>query len=86
MINTLDSFFESVSWPMEPFASYGVFHILYTLIGFAVCGLFATAFYMIEYLGFFETSRFFATDSPLMGNTWNTLVRYLKPVLDKFIG
>lgn len=60
--------------------------VAYVFIGFAVCGLFAAAFYMVEYLGFFETSRLFATDSPLMGNTWNTLVRYLKPVLDKFIG
>ena len=39
MIATLDRFFESVSYPMEPFPSYGVFHILYTLIGFACCGL-----------------------------------------------
>jgi hypothetical protein len=60
--------------------------VAYVFIGFAVCGLFAVAFYMVEYLGFFETSRFFAVDSPLMGNAWNTLVRYLKPVLDKFIG
>lgn len=42
MIDTLDSFFESISWPMEPFASYGAFHILYTLIGFAVCGFLAS--------------------------------------------
>lgn len=34
----LDSFFESVSWPMEPPPAYGAFHILFTLIGFAVCG------------------------------------------------
>ena len=34
----LDSFFESISWPMEPPPAYGVFHILFTLIGFAVCG------------------------------------------------
>jgi len=34
----LDAFFESIAWPMEPFPSYGAFHILYTLIGFAVCG------------------------------------------------
>ena len=38
MMQTLDRFFESISWPMEPFPSYGAFHILYTLIGFAVCG------------------------------------------------
>lgn len=34
----LDSFFESISWPMEPPPAYGTFHILFTLIGFAVCG------------------------------------------------
>ena len=34
----LDSFFESISWPMEPPPAYGAFHILFTLIGFAVCG------------------------------------------------
>ena len=33
----LDSFFESISWPMEPPPAYGAFHILFTLIGFAVC-------------------------------------------------
>ena len=38
MINLLDSFFHSMAWPMEPFPSYGAFHILYTLIGFTVCG------------------------------------------------
>lgn len=39
MIETMDRFFESISFPMEPFPSYGAFHILYTLIGFAVCAL-----------------------------------------------
>ena len=34
----LESFFESISWPMEPPPAYGSFHILFTLIGFAVCG------------------------------------------------
>ena len=34
----LDSFFESMAWPMEPPPAYGAFHILFTLIGFAVCG------------------------------------------------
>lgn len=34
----LDTFFESISWPMEPPPAYGAFHILFTLIGFAVCG------------------------------------------------
>ena len=34
----LDAFFESISWPMVPPAAYGAFHILYTLIGFFVCG------------------------------------------------
>lgn len=38
MVEAMDLFFESVSWPMEPFPSYGAFHILYTLIGFALCG------------------------------------------------
>ena len=41
MLEVLDAFFESISWPMEPFPSYGAFHILYTLIGFAVCGFVA---------------------------------------------
>ncbi len=39
MTEKLDTFFESIAWPMEPFPSYGAFHILYTLIGFAVCGI-----------------------------------------------
>ena len=34
----LATFFESISWPMEPPPAYGAFHILFTLIGFAVCG------------------------------------------------
>ena len=34
----LDTFFESISWPMEAPPAYGTFHILFTLIGFAVCG------------------------------------------------
>lgn len=38
MLQTLDAFFESISYPMERIPSYGAFHILYTLIGFAVCG------------------------------------------------
>ena len=38
MMAAMDAFFESISYPMEPFPSYGAFHILYTLIGFAVCG------------------------------------------------
>ena len=39
MVNAMDRFFESISWPMEPFPAYGAFHILYTLIGFALCAL-----------------------------------------------
>ncbi len=39
MMQALDRFFESVSWPMEPFPAYGAFHIIYTLTGFAVCGI-----------------------------------------------
>ena len=38
MMEALDAFFESIAWPMDPFPAYGAFHILYTLIGFAVCG------------------------------------------------
>lgn len=38
MLDVLDTFFESVAWPMTPPPPYGAFHILYTLIGFAVCG------------------------------------------------
>ena len=34
----LDSFFESMAWRIEAPPAYGAFHILYTLIGFAVCG------------------------------------------------
>jgi len=34
----LDIFFESISWPMQPPPAYGAFHILFTFIGFAVCG------------------------------------------------
>lgn len=39
MVRALDTFFESVAWTMERIPSYGAFHILYTLIGFAVCGI-----------------------------------------------
>ena len=39
MIDTLDTFFESIAWPMEPIPAYGAFHILYTLMGFAVCAI-----------------------------------------------
>ena len=38
MNERLDLFFESMTWPMEPIPAYGVFHILYTLLGFALCG------------------------------------------------
>lgn len=41
MIEALDAFFESVAWPMDPPPAYGVFHILFTLIGFTVCGYLA---------------------------------------------
>ena len=33
----LETFFESIAWPMEQPPAYGAFHILFTLIGFAVC-------------------------------------------------
>lgn len=39
MLEAMDAFFESISWPMERIPSYGLFHILYTLIGFAICGM-----------------------------------------------
>ena len=38
MIEAVDSFFESIAWKMETPPSYGLFHILFTLIGFTVCG------------------------------------------------
>ncbi|MBQ4270020.1 MAG: hypothetical protein IJB97_10285 [Clostridia bacterium] len=60
--------------------------VAYVVIGAAVCGLFAAGLYMIEYLGFFGTSKFFAVDSSMMGNAWATLETYLKPLLDKFLG
>lgn len=41
MVHALDAFFESVAWPMEKIPAYGPFHILYTLIGFALCGIIA---------------------------------------------
>lgn len=41
MIHALDRFFESIAIPMEVIPSYGPFHILYTLIGFALCGIIA---------------------------------------------
>ena len=34
----LESFFASIAWPMEPPPAYGAFHLLFTLIGFALCG------------------------------------------------
>jgi hypothetical protein len=39
MVEALDTYFESMAWTMETPPSYGPFHILYTLIGFAVCGI-----------------------------------------------
>lgn len=33
----LDTFFKSIAWTMTPPPAYGAFHILFTLIGFAVC-------------------------------------------------
>lgn len=40
-MEALDTFFESMAWTMTPPPAYGAFHILYTLIGFAVCGIVA---------------------------------------------
>ena len=37
MVETLDAFFQWMAWPMERPASYGLFHILFTLIGFGTC-------------------------------------------------
>ena len=37
MIQQLDLFFDSVAFPMTAPPSYGTFHILFTLIGFALC-------------------------------------------------
>ncbi len=37
----LDTFFESILWPMVPPPAYGVFHILFTVTGFALCGFLA---------------------------------------------
>ncbi len=37
----LEQFFDSISWTMTPPPAYGLFHILYTLIGFALCGFVA---------------------------------------------
>ena len=39
MLEEMDSFFESLALPMEIIPSYGLFHILYTLIGFTVCAI-----------------------------------------------
>ena len=41
MVDKLDAFFESVAIPMERIPSYGLFHIVYTLGGFALCGFLA---------------------------------------------
>ena len=41
MVESLDIFFESIAWPMEPPKAYGLFHILFTLIGFVVCAFIA---------------------------------------------
>lgn len=38
MVAILDRLMESMAYPMTPPAAYGPFHILYTLIGFLVCG------------------------------------------------
>lgn len=41
MIEFLDRFFEGSMFPMTPPPAYGVFHICYTLIGFALCAFIA---------------------------------------------
>lgn len=37
----LERFFDSIAWTMTPPPAYGSFHILYTLIGFALCAVVA---------------------------------------------
>ena len=39
MLASIDRFFESVLCPMTPPPAYGPFHILYTLIAFALCAI-----------------------------------------------
>ncbi len=39
MIMNLDALFEAMAFPMDPPPAYGPFHILYTLIGFALCAV-----------------------------------------------
>ena len=41
MFDLLDRFFEASNLPMTPPPAYGWFHILYTIIGFTVCGVIA---------------------------------------------
>ena len=38
MLEIIEPFFRAIAWPMEPPRAYGAFHILFTLIGFSVCG------------------------------------------------
>ena len=35
----LGSFFEAIAWQIDPPKAYGLIHIVFTLIGFAVCGV-----------------------------------------------
>jgi len=35
----LRSFCQSIAWPMDPPPAYGAFHVLFTLLGFTVCGI-----------------------------------------------
>jgi len=41
MFDALDRFVESTAWPMAQPPAYGAFHLLFTLIGFALCALIA---------------------------------------------
>ena len=41
MLALLEPIFQSAAWPMAEPAAYGLFHILFTLIGFAASGFFA---------------------------------------------
>ena len=41
MYEALDALMEASAWAMDPPKAYGAFHILYTLIGFALCGIVA---------------------------------------------
>ena len=59
--------------------------VLYLLIGALVCVLLAAILYLVEYLGFFASSKLFTAESPLMNGAFNVCEEFLKPYLQKFI-